>query len=213
MDIRENLYTTVMEECAEVQQAISKILRFGEDNYAPNGSPAHNNERHLLTEYYQLQTVMEMLFEKNIITDLSTDEILQIKADKKKKIISYQTASKFAGYLQTEDMPEEKKLNPVRHRIISNVTESLKQYPHYKHEDMVDFSVCAEYFSESDDKPDFHELIVTVNKNWLFNYMKKSGIQFPRRYLINANTSNAYESIQWFNEANHNHMIADIAFN
>lgn len=102
MNMKEHLYTIVTEECAEVQQAVSKTLRFGKDNYAPNGSPEHTNEKQLLEEYYQLQAVMEMLFAANIINDLPSDEILQIKANKKKNVMSYMKASEYAGCLQKD---------------------------------------------------------------------------------------------------------------
>ncbi len=36
MTSNENLLVTLMEECAEVQQAVSKMLRFGADNCDPS---------------------------------------------------------------------------------------------------------------------------------------------------------------------------------
>ena len=37
MNKQEYLLTCLSEECAEIQQAVSKALRFGLDNYNPNG--------------------------------------------------------------------------------------------------------------------------------------------------------------------------------
>ena len=51
MTKNENLLVTLSEECAEVQQAVSKVLRFGQDNYNP-ATPQVTNELEVLTEYY-----------------------------------------------------------------------------------------------------------------------------------------------------------------
>ena len=56
----ENISVTVMEECAEVQQAISKSLRFGYDCCNPL-NPEMNNAQDILIEYYQLEAMMELL--------------------------------------------------------------------------------------------------------------------------------------------------------
>ena len=106
-------------------------------------------------------------------------------------------------------------MNPVRQRILIDVNNSIRQYPYHKYEDLITFSVCAECFSDILDEingiePDFDEVIVTVNKKWLFEYMKKSGIEYPRQHLVNAYSSD--DGIDWFDEANRNHMIAIIDF-
>ena len=49
----ENLCVVAMEECAELQQALSKSLRFGFQNYNPN-TPEKTNSVDILNEYYQL---------------------------------------------------------------------------------------------------------------------------------------------------------------
>jgi hypothetical protein len=84
----ENLYIVVMEECSEMQQSISKILRFGENNSHPNRLDS-TNAKELLTEYYQLQAVMEMIIEQGVLGNISEDEIADIKFGKRRNVRAY----------------------------------------------------------------------------------------------------------------------------
>ena len=99
MNEMENLYVIAMEECAEIQQCISKILRFGEQNYHPNSAGITNADE-LLKEYYQLQTVMEMIINKGILGTLSEDKIKEIKQSKYHNIIHYAKVSKNNGRIK-----------------------------------------------------------------------------------------------------------------
>ena len=94
----ENLYIVASEECAEIQQCISKILRFGENNYHPN-RPDDTNAKELLTEYYQLQGVMEMIIDEGVLECMSEDEIKIIKEKKKRKVSDYAQLSKSLGLI------------------------------------------------------------------------------------------------------------------
>lgn len=96
MNKTENLYIVASEECAEIQQCISKILRFGENNYHPS-NPEETNEIQLITEFYQLQAVMEMIIEQGIINDISKEEIETIKSNKKYKVSKYTQLSESLG--------------------------------------------------------------------------------------------------------------------
>lgn len=69
MTKRENLLLVAMEECSELQQAISKAMRFGMDRIIPETDCT--NEHHIMVEYRQLQTVMNMLRARGILHDLS----------------------------------------------------------------------------------------------------------------------------------------------
>ena len=80
----ENLYIVASEECAEMQQCISKILRFGENNHQPE-RPNNTNTIELLTEYYQLQNVMEMIIDHGVLGHMSEKEIESIKAKQRKE--------------------------------------------------------------------------------------------------------------------------------
>lgn len=95
----ENLLLTLMEECAEVQQAVSKVLRFGHDNYHPS-DPRRTNEKDVLTEYYQLVAMMEMLTDEGILRQLSDSEIDEIKSAKKQHVGRYQSVSRMLGCIK-----------------------------------------------------------------------------------------------------------------
>lgn len=59
----------LQEECAEVVVAISKISRFGIDNYKPNkpNKPKTNRE-HLEEELGDLMAMIDILLEKGIVS-------------------------------------------------------------------------------------------------------------------------------------------------
>lgn len=79
------LFVCLMEEAAEVQQAVSKLIRFGSNNHNPK-NPETTNSEDIMIEYYQLQAVMELLQEKGKLPILTTDEIRNIKKYKKRKL-------------------------------------------------------------------------------------------------------------------------------
>lgn len=90
----EHIAVTVMEECAEIQQSVSKSLRFGYDSCNPL-TPKTNNAQNILIEYYQLQAMMDLLIaEAGLDTYCTNDEISKIKTDK---------LNKFLGYLELGD--------------------------------------------------------------------------------------------------------------
>ena len=96
----ENITLTVIEECAEVSQALSKCLRFGFNSYNPM-EPKFNNIQEALNEYYQLVAMMELLLTETGLQDVySKDDVEQIKDNKIKKFKSYQEVSKKLGYLE-----------------------------------------------------------------------------------------------------------------
>lgn len=89
----ENLLTTISEECAEIQQAVSKALRFGLGNHIP-GKPRETNETDILVEYYQLQAVVEMLQRNGTLRTPEPAVIQRIKDEKRRKVQDYQALSK-----------------------------------------------------------------------------------------------------------------------
>lgn len=99
MSKNENLLVTLMEECAELQQAVSKILRFGADNYNPARSK-RTNEYEAMLEYYQLVAVMEMLQAQGVLHPFSGADEQLVKDSKKKKVSHYQTVSKDVGCIK-----------------------------------------------------------------------------------------------------------------
>ncbi len=106
MTSEENLLLTAMEECSEVSQAISKCLRFGMGGKRRPSS--ETNEKHVITEYYQLMAVMEMLFDNGIIHTISREERMEIKEKKKAKVLAYQEKSREAGLISDSPFPRGK---------------------------------------------------------------------------------------------------------
>lgn len=90
----ENLMMTAMEECAEIQQAFSKAMRFGMDNRNPLVADSATNMQNILTEYYQLTAVMQMLFENGVLEDISDDKKAKIIQSKKEKVKQHQAISR-----------------------------------------------------------------------------------------------------------------------
>ena len=103
-------------------------------------------------------------------------------------------------------------MNEVRQRILYNLSQN-----HYldfeKHKDLISFCVCSEWFTDYKDEnePDFNELIVVIEKDWLFSYMKKEGINDPLKYLQEEYTSD--DSYDWYEEGISNQKIVMISFN
>ena len=105
MNSYENVMVTAMEECSEVQQAISKALRFGIDTTIPN-EPDKTNRFQILEEYYQLQAVMELLMDGSELWPLREDEINAIKTKKTLNVDKYQKYSIELGLVQLEEGEE-----------------------------------------------------------------------------------------------------------
>ena len=99
MNKQEHLLMVVSEEAGEITQEISKILRFGLDNYNPY-EPNKTNEDTLLTEYYQLVAMMEHLQDIGTLKTLSEERIKEIKKSKIEKVYFYMEESKRQGTLK-----------------------------------------------------------------------------------------------------------------
>ena len=81
MTEQEHLLTCLMEECAEVQQAVSKALRFGlNDSYKDYGV---NRER-IEDELCDLAGVLELLYDRKIIS-MPTDYVSRMTAKTRKR--------------------------------------------------------------------------------------------------------------------------------
>lgn len=98
--LRKNEYLALvaMEECAEIQQALSKALRFGFDDHHPDRA-YETNEEQLLTEFYQLTAMMEELQKQGMIKGFTQDQIKEVKQKKIEKIYKYMEYSKGKGLL------------------------------------------------------------------------------------------------------------------
>lgn len=98
MNTTENLLITASEECAEIQQAISKSLRFGLHNHHPD-RPSDTNALDIVYEYYQLQTIIETLQQDGKLPILNEANINIIKRNKLDNVQKYQKVSVKEGCL------------------------------------------------------------------------------------------------------------------
>ena len=73
----------LQEECAEVIVAVSKISRFGIDNYKPN-KPL-TNRQHLAEELGDLQAMIEIMYELDIVYPAEVKQYAEAKREKLKK--------------------------------------------------------------------------------------------------------------------------------
>lgn len=89
MTKREYLYTVLMEEAAEVSQAASKILRFGEQAYCPADEEMKDNLAILYEEWSHLTAAIEMLIDEGIIPNIDITEYYSNIKHKKQKVIYY----------------------------------------------------------------------------------------------------------------------------
>ncbi len=95
LDNTSYLLVCAMEECAEVQQSISKTLRFGlEDFY----KEAPTNQERIALEWIDLIAIMEELISAGVlILPNNADELIQRK---KGKIAQFMEYSKERGMLE-----------------------------------------------------------------------------------------------------------------
>lgn len=104
-------------------------------------------------------------------------------------------------------------MNEVREKVMAG----MKPYLDFsQHKDLIAITVGAEYFaydSEADKEleADFVEVVVAVEKDWLFVSMMKEGIEDPLDYLQNEYTWD--DSFAWFESAKMHGKVAVIEFN
>ena len=101
-------------------------------------------------------------------------------------------------------------MNIIRERVLNSITPYVD---FSEHKDLIAFCVSAECFydfKDDDNKitADFNEVIVIVEKDWLFNYMN---INDPLHYLCNEYTSD--DAITWFDEAIMHNKVVMVSFN
>ena len=99
MTKQENILVTIMEECVEVQQAISKVLRFGYNNYHPS-KPGTENWYTVLEEYYQLIAAVDFAQSQMILPQLGDNECNLIKMEKVAKMEKWLKVSEYEGTIQ-----------------------------------------------------------------------------------------------------------------
>lgn len=103
-------------------------------------------------------------------------------------------------------------MNAVRNRVI----EDMKPYLDFaKHKDLIAISIGADYFTydsvnDTDDEADFYEVIAVIEKEWLFEVMRKDGIENPLEYLQDVYTWD--DSYMWFEKAKTEGKVAVVEF-
>ena len=104
-------------------------------------------------------------------------------------------------------------MNVVREKILAD----MKPYLDFaQHKDLIAITIGADYFSydcENDEEleADFCEVVVAVEKDWLFTFMLKEEIENPLDYLQNEYTWD--DSFIWFINAKAYGKVAVIEFN
>lgn len=100
--------------------------------------------------------------------------------------------------------------------IKNKITSDIKPYIAFaEHKDLIAFTVGAEYFTYDYEKDkeleaDFDEIIVVVEKDWLFNHMKASGVENPLDFLQNVYVWD--DSYEWFISAKESGKIVTLEF-
>lgn len=100
MTSNENLFVVASEECGELQQEISKVLRFGANHCYPEGSA--ENQYKLLTEFYQLEAIIDKLVEIGCIYPITSEEIKTIKSKKLENVEMWAAISRNMGRIKEE---------------------------------------------------------------------------------------------------------------
>ena len=79
------LLTVVMEECAEIQKACSKSIRFGLRSHHPN-RPDQSNGDEIVKEFYELSGIIEKLQSDGELPRYNQKYVSFIKSDKLKRM-------------------------------------------------------------------------------------------------------------------------------
>lgn len=105
MNKKEYLLTCLAEEAGEIQQAVSKALRFGLDDVHPCGT--QNNHDKLNAEIADLAAIAQMLADEGFVKRIPYNEILELFDKKRAKVQKYMEISHELGCLQASDSKEE----------------------------------------------------------------------------------------------------------
>ena len=106
-------------------------------------------------------------------------------------------------------------MNKVKERILKEI----KPYSdNNEYKDLISFYIDSYYFEDWNEIEDnhgctlanFNEVIIIVEKDWLFTLMRKNGIANPLQYLKEKYTSK--DSYEWYEAANNENKIVGISF-
>lgn len=99
MNRTEHLLICLAEEAAEIQQAVTKALRFGLDDESPDRTTT--NAEDIVKELHDLIGVVELLDEAGAIPTPSSIDLDKAVNEKKAKVEKYLEYSKSRGTLTT----------------------------------------------------------------------------------------------------------------
>jgi hypothetical protein len=109
-------------------------------------------------------------------------------------------------------------MNKVRERILKEVSEA-KYQDYEKYRDLISFCVCGDFEYNADtgemEESDFDEVIVVVEKDWLFDLIKRTE-DFRTddevlKFLQEEYTSD--DSIMWYYDALRKYKVVMVDFN
>nr|DAJ86339.1 MAG TPA: hypothetical protein [Bacteriophage sp.] len=111
-------------------------------------------------------------------------------------------------------------MNKVRERILKEV-ENANYVDFSKHKDLIAFCICDGFFgwnpvTYEEEEADFNELIVVVEKDWLFNHIKMGNRNIvtdedARKFLQEEYTSD--DSSEWYDAAIMENKVVMVDFN
>ena len=104
-------------------------------------------------------------------------------------------------------------MNAVREKVLDGIEPYLD---FGKHRDLIAICIGADYYTydcetDTELEADFGEIIVAVEKDWLFHFMMNENITNPLDYLNNEYTYD--DSIVWFENAKTAGKVAVVEFN
>lgn len=105
MNQTENLLVNIAEECAEIQEAVAKALRFGLKNHHPDdtsGDVTSMNNYHIYKEYLQLSYLIRQAVSLGILPFLSPGEVEKIKSEKASSFFFWLRASVAEGTVEKD---------------------------------------------------------------------------------------------------------------
>lgn len=93
-------YLLLMEECAEVQHRVSKILRFGTQETEPGHE--RNNAERLREEMCDLLSIIFFLQEEGYVADINEEDLEEAMNKKKEKVATFLAYSQSLGKVTKE---------------------------------------------------------------------------------------------------------------
>lgn len=111
MNRNEHLFKIVEEECSEVAQRVSKILRFGINEVEPG--QVKNNEERLLDEWADLRGMMKMLEDEGLIKVPDQAEAMERKRVKVEHFLAYSKAQGTLSDVSTTSLSSECKKDSI----------------------------------------------------------------------------------------------------